>query len=679
MKLRKKMILTVTVPVTLGLVVLAVFSTALVKRDMKESVLEMSEEIVLSRAQDIGTWVGVYLVGAQRTANDPAIRSGDPATMEAYILSRQSNLDEHQDFEFVAFEDGSFIASSGDRGNIAHRDYFKEIMAGKAFVVSDVLTSVATGRSIFTVSVPVRDRNERIIGLVSSAVRIDRLSVLMNEIEIGQASGTILDGTMTVIAHPKVEYVRKLNLAKPAEQGYVGLEPAVAALASREKGNRTYTDPAGVDNYLVYAPIPQTPWSMALTIPQSQVHAAADRVAALLFMVSGLILLGLVVVVGVAINKMVRPISAMSALSRRIAEGQLWLGREDSERFDHALVLKDEVGEIATSFKELVDVLVRTMRTISVSSVEVEKGAGAISVSSQQLSQGAAEQASNAEEVSATVEEISSTVRQSADNALSTESISHRALADAEAGAEAVLSSVASMKEIVKKISIIDEIARQTNLLALNAAIEAARAGEAGKGFAVVATEVRKLAERSQLAANEILSISGKTVDMAEDAGQKIAEFLPDIKKTADLVQEISAGAREQSSGVDQISTAVTQLDTVIQQNASASEELASMAEELSAQSESLREAIAYFRLDATRQDAVVTQETQALSHQTLRDRVKEKASLNAHGKAPMAKESGSKTRNEGALPATSSAHTSRPAATGPVSRDDDFEDYEVI
>ena len=158
--------------------------------------------------------------------------------------------------------------------------------------------------------------------------------------------------------------------------------------------------------------------------------------------------------------------------------------------------------------------------------------------------------------------------------------------------------TLAAMKEIASKISIIEEIARQTNLLALNAAIEAARAGEHGKGFAVVAAEVRKLAERSQHAAAEISELSGSSVEIAEQAGKMLSEMVPDIQRTAELVQEISAASKEQDTGAEQVNQAIMQLDQVIQQNASASEEMASTSEELSSQAEQLQDTIAFFKVD---------------------------------------------------------------------------------
>ncbi len=158
--------------------------------------------------------------------------------------------------------------------------------------------------------------------------------------------------------------------------------------------------------------------------------------------------------------------------------------------------------------------------------------------------------------------------------------------------------TVAAMKQIAEKISIIEEIARQTDLLALNAAIEAARAGEHGKGFAVVASEVRKLAERSQTAAGEIGKLSSTSVEIAESAGEMLKKLVPDIQRTAELVQEISAASAEQNSGAEQINTALQQLDQVIQQNAAASEEMSSTAEELAAQAEQLQDTISFFMLE---------------------------------------------------------------------------------
>jgi methyl-accepting chemotaxis protein len=231
-------------------------------------------------------------------------------------------------------------------------------------------------------------------------------------------------------------------------------------------------------------------------------------------------------------------------------------------------------------------------------SVNVSSGSQELSASSETLSQGATEQASSAEEASASMEEMAANIKQNADNAAQTEKIARQSAKDAEASGEAVGRAVGAMRTIADKISIVQEIARQTDLLALNAAVEAARAGEHGKGFAVVASEVRKLAERSQAAAAEISSLSGETVVVATEAGEMLNRLVPDIRKTAELVSEISAACREQDIGAAQINEAIQQLDKVTQQNSSASEEMTATSEELAAQAEELQTSIAFFKVD---------------------------------------------------------------------------------
>ena len=249
---------------------------------------------------------------------------------------------------------------------------------------------------------------------------------------------------------------------------------------------------------------------------------------------------------------------------------------------------KDEIGQCADSFNDLVKSLKNIVANVKNSASSISQGNAQLSSGVQNLSSGATEQAASVEETSASLEEMSATVNQNADNARQTEKISTDSANKAVQGGEAVAQTLDAMKMISGKIGIIEDIAYQTNLLALNAAIEAARAGEHGRGFAVVAAEVRKLAGRSEEAAGEISTLASNSVEIAETAGKLIEEIVPSIKQTAELVQEINASSEEQASGIGQINSAVGQLDTVTQSNAALAEELAATAEEMNSQTEEL-------------------------------------------------------------------------------------------
>jgi methyl-accepting chemotaxis protein len=214
------------------------------------------------------------------------------------------------------------------------------------------------------------------------------------------------------------------------------------------------------------------------------------------------------------------------------------------------------------------------------------------------VSQGTSEQAASVEETTSSLEQMGASIEQNAENSRTMEQIAMKGARDAEESGHAVSDTVDAMKAIAERISIVEEIAYQTNLLALNAAIEAARAGEHGRGFAVVATEVRKLAERSQAAAREISGVADGSVRLAERSGELLKELVPSIRRTAELVQEVTATSREQRSGVRQVNLAMGQVDQVTQRNASAAEELASTAETLTVQAESMQQAVSFFRLE---------------------------------------------------------------------------------
>jgi len=264
----------------------------------------------------------------------------------------------------------------------------------------------------------------------------------------------------------------------------------------------------------------------------------------------------------------------------------------------------DEIRDLVVALNEMTTRLHSIVGEVATAAQNVSSGSQELSASSEQLSQGATEQASSTEEASSSMEQMASNIRQNADNAGQTEKIARQSSKDAQASGEAVGRAVSAMQTIAAKINIVQEIARQTDLLALNAAVEAARAGEHGKGFAVVASEVRKLAERSQAAAAEISTLSSDTVKAAQEAGDMLSRLVPDIKRTAELVEEITAACREQDVGADQINQAIQQLDKVTQQNASASEQMSATSEELAAQADQLQNTVSFFRLGGEQEAA---------------------------------------------------------------------------
>ncbi len=342
----------------------------------------------------------------------------------------------------------------------------------------------------------------------------------------------------------------------------------------------------------------------------SEALATYGKARTMLFGIGGLALALGIVVAFFLTRSITKPLYEAVEVSNRLAAGDLTVHVEAKS--------KDETGQLLAAMQNMIGKLKDVVAGVTMAADNVASGSQQMSSTAQQMSQGATEQAASAEEVSSSIEEASANIKQNTDNAQQTEKIALKSAGDAKEGGKAVAETVAAMKEIATKISIIEEIARQTNLLALNAAIEAARAGEHGKGFAVVATEVRKLAERSQTAAAEISKLSSSSVEVAEKAGEMLTKIVPDIQKTAELVQEISAASNEQAIGIEQINKAIQQLDKVIQQNASATEEMASTSEELASQAEQLQETIGFFKVgEGARKVRSVSVKKERLSHQT--------------------------------------------------------------
>lgn len=568
-----------------------------VNKSSYEMVLEGEVRAADSQAMSISSALEMFIDDCQASARSMATRkdvlesvvTGDPAAQVGFKTYIEGD---EQLLGVVAFDkSGRIVAGVMSNGkslvglDVADREYVKVALAGQSeFVSKTVMKSKVGNDYFFAVSSTVKDAGGDVVGGLAMLCKWERFTkTFIDPVVIGhEGYGFIFDSDGRFIHHPKSS---ALMLENYSQHEFV-------RTAMRNKDGVVFYDWEGREKIMVYHTDPATGWIVCMSAYESDLAAGA--------VMQGYVLMGIgaviaVIVIGLVVfflsRLVVAPVTEGMVLAERMSQGDLVKDVKSKKA--------NELGRLMRSLGTMMVALRGVVHTVKNAAEMVAAGSEEIAASAEQMSEGAVEQAASVEEISASMELMANNIQNNLETAESTRDIAVKTAKDAQEGGEAVKQTVNAMRDIADRTSIIEEIARQTNLLALNAAIEAARAGEHGKGFAVVAAEVRKLAERSGVAASEISELTGNSLHVAEKAGSMLEQIVKDIQRNEELVQEVAAASNEQHESAQQITTSIQHLDVVVQKSASFSEELSATSQELSSQAVQLQETMDFFKVEA--------------------------------------------------------------------------------
>lgn len=498
----------------------------------------------------------------------------------------------------LAGPDGKSFMTNNSSSDVSSRDYFKAAFQGETFVTEPTLAK-SDGSWVQMYSMPLYDGNN-VYAVLFMVTEGHYLSEVISEL-LPSPDGNIwiTNRSGTTIADAFFENVENAEnlyeIEKPTESDQALIDIYDMAF-SGQTSSASYVYTNGIKYINGCTQIPGQDWYLFIEDTDANARSYMDLLTKTLPALIVVLVIVAVIIVYILSSLLAAIIREVSENMAYIADGNLAAVGFKSKRSPKWLKRKDELGASCRACLQLQDKLVTVIENVAASAVDLADKAGQISSTSMDLSSRTSEQAAATETIAESVSDMAETVSETSKNAATTTDLAHKAVQDTKNGGETISGAVASMRDIAKKITVIEQIASNTNLLALNAAIEAARVGEAGKGFAVVAGEVRRLAESSSASASDISKLSSETVQMADSAADVLDVIIEEVEQTVQLIDQISDANRNQESGTQAISHTISELNDAVQQNASFSEELAAMAEELSAQSQTLLEAVGYFK-----------------------------------------------------------------------------------